>query len=188
MGRLCEMHFFEVDQATIFEVKEPLLCDVPLQAASRQCVVSMVEDSKLADKLIAAGLDPRQPSAWVLEGLMTYLNSDQTARMMAQVGRIVAPGSAVVHESLSANYLATGISYCGAKFTGCSDDYDELWAKYAGLDKCEILDFQDVAVDRSKRALRIDRQRGLCTKAAICGRTMMYFTTARKTASRKPWP
>merc|ERR1719171_3061887 len=75
---LHEMHFFEVDQATIFDVKEPLLTDVPLQAASRHCVASMVEDPKLADKLIAAGLDPQKPSAWVLEGLLMYLNADQT--------------------------------------------------------------------------------------------------------------
>jgi methyltransferase (TIGR00027 family) len=177
---LHEMHFFEVDQATIFEVKEPLLTDVPLQAASRQCVSSMVEDSKLADKLIAAGLDPQKPSAWVLEGLMMYLNPDQTARMMTQVGRIAAPGSGVVHESLSAKYLSSGIVYCGAKFTGYSDDYGELWAQHAGFSKSEMLDFSCVSVDRNKRALRVNKQRGLCTKATIKGKTMMYFTTAWK--------
>merc|ERR1711972_803159 len=113
---------------------------------------------------------------------MMYLNPNQTVRMGAQVGRIAAPGSAVVHESLSSNYLAGGISYCGAKFTGCSDEYDVLWARDAGFDECEQLDFSSVSVDRSKRALKINRQSGLCKRATIRGRTLMYFTTAWKSA------
>jgi methyltransferase (TIGR00027 family) len=180
--RLHEMDFFEVDQATIFDVKEPLVADVPLQAASRHWVAAKVEDTNLADKIVAAGFNPKKPSAWVLEGLMMYLNPEQTVRMMCQIGRIAAPGSAVVHESLSANYLNSGISYCGARFTGCSDEYGDLWARHAGFDQSEALSFDAVSVDRSLRELRINRQHGLCTKATLRGRAIMYFTTARKTA------
>lgn len=177
---LDEMHFFEVDQATIFEVKEPLLSDVPLQAASRHSVNAMVEDSQLADKLVDAGLNPQKPTAWVLEGLMMYLNPDQAVRMMRQVGRISAPGSAVVHEGLSVSYLSYGISYCGARFTGCNDDYGEQWFRHAGFDQSELLDFNSVTIDRPRRKLEIDR-RYTCNKASMRGRSLMYFTTARKT-------
>eukprot|EP00747_Dinoflagellata_sp_TGD_P168905 gnl/TRDRNA2_/TRDRNA2_196440_c0_seq1.p1 gnl/TRDRNA2_/TRDRNA2_196440_c0~~gnl/TRDRNA2_/TRDRNA2_196440_c0_seq1.p1 ORF type:complete len:374 (-),score=56.66 gnl/TRDRNA2_/TRDRNA2_196440_c0_seq1:58-1122(-) len=178
---LHKMHFFEVDQATIFDVKEPLVADVPLQAASRRWVAAKVEDENLAEKIIAAGFDRNKPSAWVLEGLMMYLNPNQTARMMAQVGRLAAPGSAVVHESLSARYLDSGISYCGARFTGCSDDYDDMWARHAGFDQAEMIDFAGVSVDRSQRMLRIDRHRAQRTKESIRGRVLMYFLTCWKT-------
>jgi len=176
---LHEMHFFEVDQATIFDVKEPLVADVPLQAASRQWVVARVEDHKLADKLVAAGLDPQKPSAWILEGLMMYLNPEQTTRMMIQIGRVAAPGSAVVHESLSDRYLDGGISYCGAKFTGCSDDYDELWDQHAGFKLSEMIDFHSVSIDRRERRLNIVGRP--LSKSSIRGRVMMYFFTAWKT-------
>mmetsp|Transcript_40632 Transcript_40632/g.73171 ORF Transcript_40632/g.73171 Transcript_40632/m.73171 type:complete len:319 (+) Transcript_40632:38-994(+) len=175
---LYEMHFFEVDQATIFDVKEPLVADVPLQAASRQWVAARVEDHKLGDKLVAAGLDPQKPSAWILEGLMMYLSPDQTSRMMAQIGRVAAPRSAVVHESLSDRYLDSGISYCGAKFTGCSDDYDDLWACYAGFNRSEMIDFSSVSIDRRQRMLKLHGPP--ISKSSIRGRVLMYFFTAWK--------
>merc|ERR1719311_1800889 len=149
---LNEMHFFEVDQQTIFDVKEPLVSRIPLQAASRQCIPALVEDRNLAQMLQSAGFVRELPSVWILEGLMMYLNPRQAVGMAETMRELTAPGSALVHEGLSGSGYQ-GIVYCGAAFTGGSDDYPGLW-KRAGF-VSQVTDFGAVTVDRASRSLHI---------------------------------
>jgi methyltransferase (TIGR00027 family) len=155
---LNEMHFFEVDQQTIFDVKEPLVAQIPLEAASRTYIPMLVEDRGLADALRRAGFDPAQPSAWILEGLMMYLNPRQAVAMADTLKELAAPGSALVHEGLGGSGYQ-GIVYCGAPFTGGSDDYPGLWKRAGFVSK--VTDFSAVTVDRGSRCLRVqDSYRG----------------------------
>lgn len=117
------MRVFEVDQPTIFDVKEPIIKSVghPLAVANRTVVpyeftaqrgqgfeltmdggvVDLPTDqysTSWADSLIKAGFDPKVPTVWLLEGLLMYLSMEDTKFLMQEVGRISAKGSAVFHD------------------------------------------------------------------------------------------
>ena len=65
--------FYEVDKQGLFDIKEPLVADVPLECAARRCVVGTLGEMDLGAKLREAGFDSSQPTVWLLEGLMMYI-------------------------------------------------------------------------------------------------------------------
>ena len=45
------------------------------------------------EALVAAGFDPSRPSAWLLEGLLFYLDPQAIAALIDELTRLAAPGS-----------------------------------------------------------------------------------------------
>ena len=75
MSGLPQLRVFEVDQATTFDVKEPLLESEPLSVQSRAVVATeFTERGRWATDLEAAGFDKSVPTVWLLEGLLMYLS------------------------------------------------------------------------------------------------------------------
>eukprot|EP01048_Picozoa_sp_COSAG05_P006993 COSAG05_NODE_477_length_9434_cov_1.772319_7_plen_222_part_00 len=109
MRGLTGLHFFEVDQQTTFDVKEPLLAGETLAVASRSLVATdFTERGRWAADLQAAGLDTKAPTVWLLEGLLMYLSLDDTKSLMSEIGALSAPGSAVFHDACSERYVSRG--------------------------------------------------------------------------------
>jgi O-methyltransferase involved in polyketide biosynthesis len=71
-----------VDKQGLFDVKEPLVADVPLECAARKLVVGTLGEIDLGAKLREAGFDTSQPTAWLLEGLLPYIPRDQMAKLV----------------------------------------------------------------------------------------------------------
>lgn len=110
MDGLGDLRVFEVDQATTFDVKEPLLHGEPLKVASRATVsTEFSEGGRWARDLVAAGFDTSVPTVWLLEGLLMYLSAGDTATLMQDIGSLSASGSAVFHDAVSARYVSAGI-------------------------------------------------------------------------------
>merc|ERR1719163_880663 len=65
--------FYEVDSASLFATKEPLVQDIPLQCAARRAVTGFIGKMDLGAALRAAGFDAKQPTTWLMEGLLPYL-------------------------------------------------------------------------------------------------------------------
>ena len=89
---------FELDQPEVLEFKAAVLSG---QGARPRCQRAAVPVDLRGDwpaRLTAAGFDPAQPAAWLVEGLLIYLSSDQAARLLTDVGRLSAPGSQVALE------------------------------------------------------------------------------------------
>ena len=109
LSSMPELHVFEVDQQTTFDVKEPLLADEKISVASRSVVASefTARDSWAAN-LEAAGFNTSVPTVWFLEGLLMYLSLDDTHELMREMGRLSVPGSAVFHDACSASYVSGG--------------------------------------------------------------------------------
>jgi methyltransferase (TIGR00027 family) len=183
LAGLEELHVFEVDQPTTFNVKEPLLADERLSVASRSVVATDFTDrGRWGRELEAAGLDAAAPTVWLLEGLLMYLSLDDTHELMREVGRLSGPSSAVFHDACSATFVARGNGpvVAGAKFIGGSDHYGELWATLAGFSTAYVRNFASVSVDRENRAVAIDSRYPEATANKCSGKNVVLFVTAEK--------
>jgi len=84
---------FEVDTAKVFDFKTEVL---EQQNATARCAripipCDLREDWPSA--LMAAGFDPVNPSVWLAEGLVMYLDADQVDRLLRDISRLAAPRS-----------------------------------------------------------------------------------------------
>lgn len=185
MAGLDELRVFEVDQPTIFDVKEPLVeRDKPKVAARTTVATDFTTRGQWSRDLVAAGFDEATPTVWILEGLLMYLSLEDTKELMREIGRISAPKSAAFHDACSKTYVTKGISVAGAPFIGGSDEYTRLWADHAGFDAGYARDFRSVAVDRRNRRVRVDPNVPEATPGRCRGRDVVLFVEAQKTAKR----
>jgi methyltransferase (TIGR00027 family) len=97
-------HVWELDQADVLAFKERIL---DARGAVPHCARRIVAVDLRVDwahALEDAGFDPRIPTAWLVEGLLTYLNADEAARLLVTITARSAPGSRVAFE------LGAGVS------------------------------------------------------------------------------
>ena len=177
-----ELNVFEVDQKTIFDVKEPLLRGEPLSVASRHAVATeFTERGRWLNDLVAAGFDVQKPTVWLLEGLTMYLTLADTHELMREIGRASASGSVVFHDACSAHYIGNRIVVGGAPFVGGSDTYLSLWREHAGFAQGFVYDFnRAISVDRVKRSVVVDESVPEATPKAIAGRDVVLFVVTQK--------
>lgn len=90
---------FEVDMPSVFAFKDKVLADAGAQptARSRTAVHADLRED-FAAQLASSSFDPGRPTAWVAEGVLPYLTSDQARQVITDVGRMSAPGSRLVFE------------------------------------------------------------------------------------------
>jgi methyltransferase (TIGR00027 family) len=84
---------FEVDRDDVFDHKEPIL--TRLGAAAR-CDRRIVRADLALDwlpRLLGAGFDPARPAAFVIEGLLMYLEPEAADRLFESLVRIAADGN-----------------------------------------------------------------------------------------------
>ena len=89
---------YELDQPLVLEFKRAALSDLDAAptAERREVAVDLRDDWPGALK--AAGFDPRQPSAWIAEGLLIYLPAAVQEQLFAGIDALSAPGSRVAVE------------------------------------------------------------------------------------------
>lgn len=177
---LPQMRFFEVDTAAIFDVKEPLLCGLPLDCRERRAVPLDLREPPpaLYEALIAAGFDPSSPSCWLLEGIVMYLKPAHVEALFSQIARLAAPGSAVVHDAVSATSQQGGITCCGARFLSGSDDYAGMWGRHGFA--ADVLNFDASHMDRRRRSVDFDSKWSAAPPEFCRGRPVTMFVWARK--------
>lgn len=90
---------YEIDQPEVIEFKTRTLADFGAEptAARRTVAVDLRFDWPSA--LIAAGFDPRQPTAWSAEGLLGYLPPEAQDKLLDTITELSASGSHVAVES-----------------------------------------------------------------------------------------
>ncbi|MCW2553334.1 MAG: Protein of unknown function Mtu [Mycobacterium sp.] len=89
---------YELDQPRVLEFKRNALTelDAAPTADRRQVAVDLRDDWPGALK--TAGFDPRQPSAWIAEGLLIYLPASAQEQLFEGIDALSAPGSRVAVE------------------------------------------------------------------------------------------
>jgi methyltransferase (TIGR00027 family) len=99
------VRWFEVDQPATQRDKRERLARLGLAARQVRFVEADFTRDPVADRLTAAGLDPRQPSLFLLEGVAFYLELTVLERVLGQFRQVARPGSR----------LAISVSLSGAQ-------------------------------------------------------------------------
>ncbi len=89
-----DLTVFEIDHAEVFSLKQRLLDDLELMSECRRRVVvaDLVADDWL-QLLTDTGWTPVQPTVWVAEGLLVYLNHDDRTQLLTQLSSASGIGS-----------------------------------------------------------------------------------------------
>ncbi|WP_018333089.1 SAM-dependent methyltransferase [Actinomycetospora chiangmaiensis] len=102
LGLPADVTVFEVDTEEVLAFKDAAIADAPGPTARRVDVrADLREDWPPA--LVAAGLDPHRPAVFLAEGLLMYLDEDQSDRLLDAVGDLAAPSSRFVTEWFDRN-------------------------------------------------------------------------------------
>ncbi|ORB82602.1 SAM-dependent methyltransferase [Mycobacterium kansasii] len=86
---------FEIDLPKVLEFKAQVLARHGAEPKAHRAEVAADLRTDWPTPLKAAGFDPRQPSAWSVEGLLMYLNGDAQNLLFARIDELSAPGSRV---------------------------------------------------------------------------------------------
>jgi methyltransferase (TIGR00027 family) len=90
---------YEIDQPKVLEYKASTLEShgATPTADRHEVAIDLRQDWPAA--LIAAGFDPKAPTAWLAEGLLMYLPADAQDRLFSQISDLSATGSRVAAET-----------------------------------------------------------------------------------------
>jgi methyltransferase (TIGR00027 family) len=173
--------FFEVDKQGLFDVKEPLVSDVPLQCAARRTVVGTIGSMNLAACLRNAGFDSSQPTTWLMEGLLPYLTVPIMKALASDISALSAPGSALWADGFSKTSVDGGMSFHGVPFESGFDNYDEIF-RNVGFETSEVIDFAGISLDKHAGRVHIDK-RYVLTPQQTHGRPTCLMVRAYKSLS-----
>jgi methyltransferase (TIGR00027 family) len=96
---------FEVDLPGMVEFKESVLTSTGAVPACERIVVPADLIADWPVPLTAAGLDTSAATAWIAEGVLMYLSTEQNEQLLSRVGELSAPGSRLAMTTLSQQRL-----------------------------------------------------------------------------------
>ena len=92
---------FELDQRMVLTFKDDVLADQAARArCGRHTVFADLRDDWPA-ALREAGFDPSRPTAWLVEGLLSFLPAEAERNLFAQLERLSVPGSWLAIDSIA---------------------------------------------------------------------------------------
>ncbi|MBY0390294.1 MAG: class I SAM-dependent methyltransferase [Mycobacterium pseudokansasii] len=86
---------FEIDLPKVLEFKARVLAQRDAEPKAHRTEVAADLRTDWPKQLKTAGFDPRQPSAWSMEGLLMYLTGEAQDALFARIDELSAPGSRV---------------------------------------------------------------------------------------------
>ena len=99
-------HVFEVEDPALLAFKEHVL-DRAAPACGRRSTVGADPAGAWREQLLAAGLDPRRPTAWLCETHLYHLRPRTVESVVGTVTELSAPGSTFGAECVSAEAAAS---------------------------------------------------------------------------------
>ncbi len=82
---------YELDQLPILETKKTILQEVVPKC--QHCNIGADLTQSWSHLLLAQGYQPKLPSAWLLEGLLVYLNESEVFQLLKIISQLTAIGS-----------------------------------------------------------------------------------------------
>jgi O-methyltransferase involved in polyketide biosynthesis len=110
---------------------EAVLAGCGTTAPCERAVVPADLRGQWGDELLGAGLDRAAPTAWLAEGLLTYLTVDEAARLLTGIGGLSAPGSRLAFEQ---GHIASSALLTQARGPPSMGEYTSLWKGGLGQD------------------------------------------------------
>lgn len=96
---------FEVDLPGLVSFKEAVLGAQRAEPACRRVVLRADLRTDWYTPLVQAGFDPARPTAWLIEGLLMYLERPDADALLDRVGTLSAPGSRLGLEHVNQAYV-----------------------------------------------------------------------------------
>jgi len=170
---------FEIDLPGLISFKEAVL---GVQKASPTCSRATVATDLRGDwasALAEAGFDPARPTAWLVEGLLMYLDTADSDALLRTISLLSAPGSTLALEHVNQAYVDlpqmqavhARLQKVGAAWRSTNDDPVE-WLQGHGWD-AEVMPHAELAA-------RHDRPvPSLCDPDKV-GDARMWLVTARR--------
>ncbi|RCV51917.1 SAM-dependent methyltransferase [Marinitenerispora sediminis] len=158
------VRLFELDLPHVFGFKEPVVAAAGAVPACERVTVPADLGGDWAAALRAAGLRPDLPTAWLIEGVLCYLDSAQAERVLAEATRLSAPGSWIAGEHVSrrvfddpvARPMLDALAAVDAAWRSGVDDVVPWLGGYGW--RAETVDLTDPAVHHG-RLSELDRER-----------------------------
>src|SRR6201991_3133293 len=94
---------YEIDQPKVLAYKSATLAanGATPSADRHEVPIDLRQDWPAA--LVAAGFNPKAPTAWLAEGLLMYLPADAQDRLFSQITELSAPGSRIAVETAASH-------------------------------------------------------------------------------------
>lgn len=106
LGLPADVTVYELDSAEVLDFKQRVLDERGAQPTSRRVPVATDLRGAWVQALLEAGFDPAVPSAWLIEGLLPYLDPRQNDELLATVTGRAAPGSRLAVEFVHVDAVA----------------------------------------------------------------------------------
>lgn len=100
-------HLFELDQPELIAMKSAALADVPSRCVRTPIAMNLAEDFTPA--LRTHGFDPQARTAWLVEGLLQYLDAELVAQIFARIDALSAPGSRLSFDVVGTSLLVSPV-------------------------------------------------------------------------------
>lgn len=121
---------YEVDLPELFAFKESVVAGFEEPPGCKRVPVPADLREAWPDPLTAAGFDPAEPTAWVVEGVLIYLPVADNDRLLAAVGDLSAPGSRLALDHMNhtgddraaVRETSAQVRKMGAAFQSAMDD------------------------------------------------------------------
>ncbi|WP_319445700.1 MULTISPECIES: class I SAM-dependent methyltransferase [unclassified Mycobacterium] len=91
---------FELDQPEVIEFKTRTLAELGAEPTAQRRTVAIDLRDDWPKALLDNGFDPKQPTAWIAEGLLVYLPPEAQDRLLDNITALSAPGSRVATEHM----------------------------------------------------------------------------------------
>lgn len=105
-----DAYVYEIDQAEVMHYKEHILAQEHAIAKPKRKCLSIKLEQAWEQELISTGFDAGQPSIWILEGLLYYLQAEMVQQVMEAVTRLSAVGSQLGLDLINQAFLISGIT------------------------------------------------------------------------------
>jgi methyltransferase (TIGR00027 family) len=115
---------FELDLPEVLGFKETVLAGYGATPSCGRTVVPADLREHWPTGLVAAGFDRTAPTAWLAEGLLLYLTTDEAARLLTGVGELSTPGSQLAFEH---GGIASSVILAQAHDMPAMQQYTSLW-------------------------------------------------------------
>jgi methyltransferase (TIGR00027 family) len=114
------VRLFEVDTPEMLAFKERVLDERQARARCERVTVAIDLREDWPAALRMAGFDPEARVAWVIEGLLVYLDEDSVDRLMRDVASLSAPHSRM-------GITASSARSCDAWRSTVGDEVSAMW-------------------------------------------------------------
>jgi methyltransferase (TIGR00027 family) len=91
---------FELDQPEVIDFKTKTLTDLGAKPQCERRAIAIDLRNDWPKALLDNGFDPKQPTAWIAEGLLIYLPSEAQDLLFDRINELSAPGSRVATEHI----------------------------------------------------------------------------------------